>query len=184
MPHPLWCSRVRILIFDSIPKSGQLYLNWHFDHLYPRTPPATVLMESVAMIVQEPLAFNRPINPRANTAPVVTARRRRSQVAGGITGGKFRPLFSYAYELLFPQLLSFHSHLRCPIVFSVFDFQLSAVNRYIRPKPSIFSKLQTLGRFQETQLLCRQANTNSFAKTPGVGVCSAGSQLNICIGVE
>jgi hypothetical protein len=36
------------------------------------------------------------------------------------------PLFSMSYELLFPQLLSFHKHLRCPIVFSksVSHFQI------------------------------------------------------------
>ena len=28
------------------------------------------------------------------------------------------PFFSWSYELLFPQLLSFDNHLRCPLVFS------------------------------------------------------------------
>jgi hypothetical protein len=31
----------------------------------------------------------------------------------------FPPLLSWSYELLFPQLLSFHNHLRCPLVFSL-----------------------------------------------------------------
>jgi hypothetical protein len=29
----------------------------------------------------------------------------------------FTPLFSWCYELLFPQPLSFHKHLRCPMLF-------------------------------------------------------------------
>ena len=133
--------------------TGQLYLNWHFDQLFPRTPPATVSLESVAMIVQEPHAFNRPNNPRANTAPVIAPVRVHSPYPRS-------PQCPSAFVANPPQLFG---------LARAFDFQLSTVDRYFRPKSSIFNKLQTLCRFQKTQLLCHQANTNSSTETPGVG---------------
>ncbi len=57
---------------------------------------------------------------------------------------------------------------------------LSHSSRRSTPKPCPFILLQTLFypeprrvRSPKTQLLCNQANPNSFTKTPGVGVCSA-----------
>jgi hypothetical protein len=43
-------------------------------------------------------------------------------------------LFSAASELLFPQLLSFHNHLRCPLVFSsASNFQVLRRHRSLQP---------------------------------------------------
>src|SRR5438270_3119470 len=46
-------------------------------------------------------------------------------------------------------------------------------NAHDNHKPRIFNHLQTLRHPRKTQVLSFQQNTNSFNKTPGVGVPSA-----------
>jgi len=95
------------------------------------------------MIVEQPRAFSRPNHPRAKTAPV-TPPRQRLQSTSGSTSDKFGPLLSCAYELLFPQLLSFHNYLRCPLLFLFSTF-------YRRRQPLYF-----------VQVFYFQAITNSL----------------------
>ena len=140
------------------------------------------------------------------------------------------PLFSYSYELLFPQLLCFDNHPHCPgvwgslrsisplatrhsllphkplfrlpagllagnsLVFTsiqnprgvgvisvrFFTDHRSRVTSHARSvfhesqatshKSRLFISLPPLWHPQKSQLLCNQANPDSFSKTPGVGV--------------
>jgi hypothetical protein len=77
-----------------------------------------------------------------------------------------RPLFSYSYELLFPQLLSFHNHPHCPGVWGMFPFGSSRVTGH---ESRVFMSLPPLCRLQKSQLLCNQANPASFSKMLGCG---------------
>jgi hypothetical protein len=100
-----------------------------------------------------------------------------------------RPLFSYSYELLFPQVLSFDNHPRCPGVWGSLRFISPLVTRHfpkvwgllagsVSPCDSTYPLmarkslriifLRTLWHSQKSQLLCNQANPGSFGKTPGV----------------
>ena len=146
----IWVPHVPFLHVGSL--TGQLYLNWHSDQLFPRTPPATVSLESVAMIVQAPHAFNRPNNPHANTTSIIAPAASTVSLPFSVSlclCGKPAPAFRPLQKL------------------SILNPRLSTA--IFRPKSSIFNKLQTLCRFQKTQLLCYQANTNSSTETPGVG---------------
>jgi hypothetical protein len=82
------------------------------------------------------------------------------------------PLFSYRYELLFPQLLCFDNHLRCPIVFLTLPRNSvssanSVVNRPLTPvltySCGLFGVAKRVNSFaiKEIQTL--------FAKYPGWG---------------
>src|SRR5580692_11697323 len=80
-----------------------------------------------------------------------------------------RSLFSWSYELLFPQLLCFDIHLSCPedvgrCVPQTFNLRAFKAANSI---PDIL--LHALCRSHKSQLLCNQANPRSFNKTPGVG---------------
>src|ERR1700732_4653476 len=83
------------------------------------------------------------------------------------------PLFSYNCELLFPQLLCFDKHLRCPMFFPSAPFSdlcalcASALENSLNPFATyccrLFVAVKKLNPF------CNQANPNSFCKTPGGG---------------
>src|SRR5258706_15708425 len=88
----------------------------------------------------------------------------------------FTPLFSASSELLFPQLLCFHNHLRCPLVFySVRSVPTASVRSVL----SLFFKSFVVRRLRPIELsclsfshsfVCFQALAASFPKTPGGGV--------------
>src|SRR5712692_5547170 len=69
-----------------------------------------------------------------------------------ITHRFFTPLFSWSYELLFLQPLSFHNHLRCPLVFwfrpSLFTSCLPTTHLPSLPTP--YTLLQTLCRCEKS----------------------------------
>ena len=80
------------------------------------------------------------------------------------------PLFSWSYELLFPQPLYFDNDLRCPRGVGV-----SAPATFNAPtlKPAnsfVHRLLQALCRRQKTQVAWNQANPNSLGKAPGWGM--------------
>jgi hypothetical protein len=89
------------------------------------------------------------------------------------------PLFSYSYELLFPQLLCFDNHLSCPAVYypsvhcgsdlsalSVRVFPLWLTTYFQQLAASFFS----LCRFFATSPLCFQELPASSPKMPGYGI--------------
>jgi hypothetical protein len=106
----------------------------------------------------------------------------------------FSSPFLFSYELLFPQVISFDNHPRCPGVWGSLRFISPLVTRHFpkvwgllagsvslcdsayplmdRKSLRIIS-LRTLWYSQKSQLLCNQANPDSFGKTPGVGVSPA-----------
>ncbi len=57
---------------------------------------------------------------------------------------------------------------------------LSYPSRRSSPNSRRLILLQTVCRRQKSQLLCNQANPNSFAKTPGVGVSPSSVPLCLC----
>src|ERR1700730_780729 len=88
----------------------------------------------------------------------------------------FTPFFSAPSELLFSQLLSFHNHLRCPLVFSLAaktsqrhppspTTSHSATSHLFSECCRLFASLASLFR---TRPLCLQPLAESFCKTPGV----------------
>src|SRR6266436_8586991 len=85
-----------------------------------------------------------------------------------------RPLFSWSYKLLFPQTICFDQHLRCPP---------GVGGAAIQPSPPLHRKTTSVSS-RKNQLLCNQANPNSFSKTPGVGHASSASTqrpLRVCV---
>src|SRR5882762_2540571 len=73
------------------------------------------------------------------------------------------PVLSDSYELLFPQILSFDNHLRCPGVWG-YEFPSELSMQAFKSLNSIIHiLLRTLCRRQKTQLLCNQASPNSFS---------------------
>jgi len=99
----------------------------------------------------------------------------------------FGPLFSYSYELLFPQPLYFDNDLNCPGVwgarfqFSTLCLRVSVANPV--PKSCRVILLRTLCRSQKSQLLCNQANPNSLRKIRGGGVCLRATPRSLRLGV-
>src|SRR5258706_4583678 len=63
----------------------------------------------------------------------------------------FTPLFSASSELLFPQLLCFHNHLRCPLVFSSVR---SVPTASVRSVLSLFFKSFVVRRLRPIELSC------------------------------
>jgi len=83
-----------------------------------------------------------------------------------------RPLFSYCYELLFPQLLCFDNHLRCPIVFLTLPRNSvssanSGVNRPLTPVLTYSCGLCGVAK-RVNSFAIKQIQT-LFAKYPGWG---------------
>jgi len=80
-----------------------------------------------------------------------------------------RPLFSWSYKLLSPQLLYFVNNLRCPPGVGGLLSPSSSVSACKCPKSFPGALLRTLCTFQKAESLCSQSNPHSFGKTPGVG---------------
>jgi hypothetical protein len=81
------------------------------------------------------------------------------------------PLFSYSYELLFPQALCFDNHPHCPGVCGVCLRLGSHESPITMHKSRLFKLLRTLCRLQETNPPCRspRAHSAKSRKAPGVG---------------
>jgi hypothetical protein len=84
--------------------------------------------------------------------------------------GFARPLFSWPYELLFPQPIYFQKYLRCygggpSCCFRALRSLCLCIENFTNSFTDIL--LRTPGCRQKTQLLCNQANPNSFRKAPG-----------------
>ena len=115
--------------------------------------------------------------PLATRAPLLSGR---TPVPTRVVHRFADPLFSYRYELLFPQLLCFDNHLRCPIVFlalppSPAPSANSVVNRPLTPVLTyccgLFGVAKRVNSFaiKKTQTL--------LAKYPGCGYLT-GSRLH------
>ena len=89
------------------------------------------------------------------------------------------PLFSWSYNLLFSQPLSFDEHLRCPpgvgsALHSEFSFpSASAATRLFS---MVYRLLDSLASLFRVPFLCFQQLADSFCKMPGVGYPSSISQ--------
>src|SRR5260370_4482521 len=82
------------------------------------------------------------------------------------------PLFSYSYELLFPQALYFDNHPHCLGVWgsnSRTASVLSLCALCLCGKSIRFIRLRTLCRLEKSHLPWNQELPDSFAETPGVG---------------
>ena len=74
-----------------------------------------------------------------------------------------RPLFSWSYELLFPQPLCFDNHLRCPIVFSALppipaSTANSAMKTLLTPFLTYYCKLYVVAK-KRNSLAIKQIRT-------------------------
>ena len=80
----------------------------------------------------------------------------------------FNPLFSSSYKTILEQPLSFHIYTKRGVWVSSASLALR-IPRVKRTNSFVHILLQTLCHRQKNQLLCNQANPNSFAKHPGWG---------------
>ena len=96
-------------------KDCHLHFNPPSDQLSPRTPPAIFDLDDHALMPRpQPLQTSS-----AHSASFHTPADRDSL---HITQFARPLLFSYSYELLFPQLLCFDNHLSCPRVSPLLQF--------------------------------------------------------------
>ena len=106
----------------------------------------------------------------ATRAPLLSGR---TSVPTLVVDRFAHPLFSYCYELLFPQLLCFDNHLRCPIVFlalppSPAPSANSVVNTPLTPLLTYCCELLFVAK-RVNSFAIKEIQT-LFAKYPGVGV--------------
>src|SRR5437879_12328955 len=86
------------------------------------------------------------------------------------------PLFSWSYELLFPQPLYFDNDLRCPPVWGYPFLQRSIFQPSNLSTPLLtYSCSCELCVVAKNQVVWNHANPNSLGKTPGVGVADSRS---------
>ena len=161
----------------------------------PRVPPLLSFTPKRSRVSRErrarfdslsPPAF-QPIHfaPRTQTRPQVSFSRRPT-ASNPISKFPFvAPLFSWSYELLFPQTIYYQKHLRCPPGVPPNRFseaQLRRLADHARLSSSLSincALLFSLAALFRTPIICFQHLADSLAKTGGVGYPPY-AQLSLC----
>jgi len=178
IPHPLPSAQpsfppLSIAVSPSCPERSRGVSTAFLPQAKPKgTPDHAVSPLFVAFTPNRPLtplstAFTQ--SHRGGRYPRVYLRQLRVTIHDFV-----RPLFSYSYELLFPQALYFDNHLNCPGVSPsarLFHSALSVRSVVNSAFSWICALFISLAALFSTPVLCFQSFAHSLTKTPGGGVC-------------